>query len=116
MSGDTTKIPKGIYCCRLENGWMEICPYGEYEGEDENIWRESARGVEYASNHNTEYGSTLAKIIPLNRLLEIATITNEFADALSGKEMDGIFEKIFGDSVYIIATDTGFDVIEFEHD
>lgn len=74
--------------------------YGEYEGEEENIWID-----------DDDYGDHNEELIPESVV--------ENAEALRGllsKIDDDVFLDMFGDHVQVFATREGFDVQEFSHD
>lgn len=76
----------------------EEIDYGEYSGDDETIWVSS----------NYFHGDAN---ISENTKKEITA----FDKAITSLP-DEIFEDIFGDHVKIIASSSGFDVSEFDHD
>ena len=78
----------------LEN----VSPWGEYEGDLEDVW------VEYFVKH-----------IPDSN--DIDKESCEFIRKMIGSsEMEDIMLEMFGDHVKVVATRNGFDVEDYEHD
>lgn len=74
--------------------------YGEYEGDEENIWVDDG-----------DYGDYNQELIPVH----VASNTAALRKLLS-KIDDDVFLDMFGDHVQVFATREGFDVQEYEHD
>lgn len=68
----------------------QLSPWGEYEGDNEDIWERCA----YDLNKDAQW---------LDKFL-------------SGSDMKEVMKSTFGDHVKIIATKEGFDVQEYDHD
>jgi hypothetical protein len=78
----------------LEN----VSPWGEYEGDLEDVW------VEY-----------FVKNIPDSN--DIDKKSCEFVSKMIGSsEMEDIMLEMFGDHVKVVATRNGFDVEDYDHD
>jgi hypothetical protein len=74
--------------------------YGEYDGDDENVWIE-----------DPDYGDYQEELIPKN-----VSKNAEALRRLLGKIDDDVFLDMFGDHVQVFATREGFDVQDYEHD
>lgn len=80
----------------------DIARWGDYEGEDENVWSESAWGFKY---HKDRY----YKGINIDQ-------AEEFSKLVGSSDMEEVMEAMFGDHVRVVATREGFDVREYDHD
>lgn len=78
----------------------ECIRWGEYDGEEENIWIE-----------DPDYGNINKDMIPKNVLANAAVLRK-----LLAKIDEDVFLDMFGDHVQVFATREGFDVQEYEHD
>lgn len=74
--------------------------WGEYDGEEENVWVE-----------DPDYGDVNGDLIP-----ESATKNAEALRNLLSKIDEDVFFDMFGDHVQVFATREGFEVVEYEHD
>lgn len=79
--------------------------WGEYEGEDENEWSESAWGFKYQNEKN---GTKFEGIDSVS--------VNKFSEMIQSRDMEDVMEAMFGDHVRVVATREGFDVDDHDHD
>jgi len=78
----------------------ENISWGEYDGEEENVWIE-----------DPDYGDTEADSIPAHVVANAESLRK-----LLAKIDDDVFLDMFGDHVQVFATREGFDVQEYSHD
>jgi hypothetical protein len=78
----------------------ENITWGEYQGEEENVWI-----------LDPDYGDTNADAVPEHVVKNAGSLTN-----LLSKIDDDVFLDMFGDHVQVFATREGFDVQEYSHD
>lgn len=74
--------------------------WGEYNGDDENVWVEDA-----------DYGDTNEELIPKSVSANSAALRK-----LLAKIDEDVFLDMFGDHVQVFATREGFDVQDYDHD
>lgn len=74
--------------------------WGEYSGDDENVWVEDA-----------DYGDTNEELIPKSVSANSAALRK-----LLAKIDEDVFLDMFGDHVQVFATREGFDVQDYDHD
>ena len=74
-----------------------VSVWGEYEGEDENVWVES-----------------YAKYLASKEGVDV-TSCDFISDMIQSSEMEDIMKEMFGDHVSVIVTRSGIDVEEYEH-
>lgn len=106
--GDTCEFSVGdVYFTNANDEQLEdITSYGEYEGEDEEVWSESSWGFKYTMERHPEKdfsGIDLA-------------LADKFSALVQSSEMESVMEAMFGDHVRVTATRDGFDVRDHDHD
>lgn len=79
------------------NELNNVSVWGEYEGEDENVW------VEY-------YAKSLAG----KEGVDVSSC-DFISDMIQSSEMEDIMKEMFDDHVYVTVTRSGIDVDEYEH-
>lgn len=84
----------------------DFTAWGEYEGEDENVWSESSWGFKYEMERHPEKDFSG---------IDMAMV-NKFATMIQSSEMEDVMEAMFGDHVRVTATRDGFDVDDHDHD
>lgn len=82
-----------------------ITRWGEYEGEEDNEWSESAWGFEY---QRKKTGSVFEGIDKQS--------IDKFSNLIQSSEMQDVMKAMFGDHVRVTATREGFDVDDYDHD
>jgi hypothetical protein len=80
----------------------DVTSWGDYEGEDENVWSEYAWGFKYHKDRYYE-GINIDQ-------------AEEFSKLVGSSDMEEVMEAMFGDHVRVVATREGFDVREYDHD
>jgi hypothetical protein len=102
--GETCVFSVGeVYFTNANSEQMEdITRWGEYEGEDEEVWSETSWGFKYHKDKNYE-GVNLDDVA-------------KFSALVSGYEMQEVMQEMFGDHVRVIASRAGFDIDECDHD
>lgn len=97
--GDTCEFSVG--CATFTNATdPENISWGEYEGDDENVW---THGADCYSD-----GEILAEVN--------IDLCDSFDRMLQSREMEDVMKAMFGDHVQVIATRDGFEVEEYSHD
>jgi hypothetical protein len=83
--------------------------YGEYEGDDENIW--VFEDLEWSmKKHKEKYDPIIASGgIDIDSCKFLHCV-------IKSSEMEDIMETMFGEHSRVVATREGFDVEEYEHD
>lgn len=102
--GDTCVFRVGdAYFTNANSEQMEeLTSWGDYEGEDESVWSETAWGFTYHKDRQYE-GIIVGE-------------AKQFADLIGSGDMEEVMEAMFGDHVRVVATRDGFDVQEYVHD
>lgn len=85
--------------------------WGEYEGEEENIWVAES----WSMNSTGDWGKEIQE--KLNKAGGVDVKSCElFSKMVCSSEMENVMKAMFGDHVLVIATRDGFDVEEYDHD
>jgi hypothetical protein len=79
----------------------DVSRWGEYEGEDMNVWSESVWGFKYHKDRYFDINIDQAR---------------ELSDLIGSADMEEVMKAMFGDHVRVVATREGFDVDEVDHD
>ncbi len=97
-----------------EDEMKNVNPWGEYEGEDENVWVCEGRISRVLSGHHKWHKGLAEQILNAGGV-DIASC-DMIESMFASSEMEDIFETLFGDHVKVTATRKGFDIDEYEHD
>lgn len=89
---------------------VENVTYGEYDGDNEDVWVYDAGSLESES----EYFQTF-KNEAISRGVNIKACVS-LCNAITSSEMKDVMQAMFGDHVRVIATKDGFFCDEFDHD
>lgn len=96
-----------VFRCNVDYGFVTNAKdyqsgiqYGEYEGDQENVWIE-----------DPDYGDFNEELIP-EHVIEKTKILRRVLSKID----DDVYLQIFGDHCKVYATPAGFDVEEYEHD
>lgn len=84
----------------------DLTSWGEYEGEDEQVWSESAWGFKYEKERHPEKDFSGIDMESVNK----------FSELIQSGDMDSVMQAMFGDHVRVTATRDGFDVQDYDHD
>jgi hypothetical protein len=80
----------------------DVSSWGEYEGEEETVWSETAWGFNYHEDKHFE-GINIEE-------------ANQFSKLVGSSDMEDVMKEMFGDHARVIATREGFDVQEYDHE
>lgn len=87
--------------------------WGEYDGENEEVW--ACESLSYVLNSDRDYyKDTAAKILAKGGV--DAESCALFEKAICSSEMESVMLAMFGDHVRVVATRSGFDVSDYDHD
>lgn len=102
--GDTCEFRvNDVYFTNANSEQMdEVSGWGEYGGEDDAVWSETAWGFKYHKDRHFE-----------GIKVEDA---NQFSDLIGSGDMEDVMKEMFGDHVRVVATREGFDVQEYDHE
>lgn len=102
--GDTCVFHvRDVYFTNANSEQMDdVSDWGDYEGEDESVWSETAWGFTYHKDRYFE-GINVGE-------------AKQFSDLIGSGDMKEVMEAMFGDHVRVVATRDGFDVQDYEHD
>lgn len=95
-----------------DDGLDDVRSYGEYEGENETIW--AADGTNALTSDRPYYKETQDKVAASGGVDIDSCIFLE--KLILDDAMGEILKALFDDHTKIIATRSGFDVSEYEHD
>lgn len=84
----------------------EFTAWGEYEGEDEEVWSNELWGFKYDMERNPHKNFDGINLDD----------AKAFAEMICSGDMEEVMEAMFGDHVRVTATREGFDVDEHDHD
>jgi hypothetical protein len=87
--------------------------WGEYEGDTEGVW--ACDNVSYVLESDRPYYTETANMIRAAGGVD-AESCSLFAKAIGSSEMEDVMLAMFGDHSKVIATRSGFEVEEFDHD
>lgn len=90
----------------------DVTRWGEYEGEDENVWSES----DYILTGSSEYSLSARRERNIVLTPEQMTAIADFSRLIQSSEMEEVMEAMFGDHVRVTATRDGFEVEDCDHD
>ena len=93
-----------------EEQMEDLTSYGEYEGEDDVVWSETA----WIFNSNSDYVRQRREQLNLEGV-DPASI-DRFSTLIQSDDMEDVMEAMFGDHARIVATRDGFEVNEYNHD
>lgn len=112
--GDTCEFGvNDVYFTNAEGKDLnDVTSWGDYDGENENIWSESSYIFDSMSEYYAKRREELGVTFTPEQVRAIVDISN----MIQSHEMKDIMEAMFGDHVVITATAAGFDVEEHEHD
>jgi len=88
----------------------DLTRYGEYDGEDEDVWAEE----NWILTGDSQYCIDRRKNIDLTGV-DTESIS-AFSKMIQSNELEEILKAMFDDHVSVTATRDGFDVEEYEHD
>lgn len=86
--------------------------YGEYDGEDENVWVAEAWSLTSTGDWAKELRN---KIKECNSVVDVESL-GAFSDTITSNAMEDVMESMFGNHVRVVATRDGFYVDDFDHD
>lgn len=88
-----------------------VNPYGEYEGEEENVWAMES----YVLTSDREYYAEERKKALSSGGVNVASCSL-LSKMICSSELENVMESMFGNHVKVIATRDGFDIEDFDHD
>lgn len=106
--GDTCEF--GVYDAYFTNAndeqMEDLTRWGEYEGEEEGVWSESSWGFKYTKEKNPGIDFSGVNLEDVQK----------FEKMIQSSEMEDVMKAMFGDHVRVVATRTGFDIEDHDHD
>lgn len=90
----------------------DITRWGEYEGEEEGVWSEN----DYILVGDSQYCVTARSERGINLTQQEIKAIADLSRLIQSSEMEEVMEAMFGDHVRVVATRSGFDVEECDHD
>lgn len=84
----------------------DLSSWGEYEGNNDKVWSESAWGFKYTKERDPEADFSGVDMASVNKMSEL----------IQSSDMEDVMEAMFGDHVRVTATRNGFDVDDYSHD
>lgn len=91
----------------------DVSGWGEYEGEEDGLW--ACEDVGYVLTSGRDWHANDAELITKSGGVDVDSC-KAFSQIVTSSEMSDVFLSMFGDHVKVIATRSGFDVDDFEHD
>ena len=88
----------------------DITSYGEYQGEDEGVWSES----DWVLCGDSEY--CVKQRASMNLEGVDPQSIKKFSKLIQSGDMEDVMKAVFNDHVRVVATRSGFDVDEYDHD
>lgn len=91
----------------------EVSPYGEYEGENEDVW--ATESIEYVFNNKGNHYDKEKNLILSGPTIDVESC-KLFDKMIRSSEMEDVMLAMFGNHVVVTATRDGFEVEEYDHE